>query len=317
MNRTYDIVGHRKIFYTISLSIIAVALLVSVIFGVEVAIEFKGGTMISYSYTGDINSEKIESIASDVVGETVTVNTGESFKDKSKYVQISFTSNDGLTADSQTELTERISEEFSDNSIELLSSSNVKPSIGKTFFNKCLVAIAFSSIVLIIYIGLRFKKVGGIPAGVTAIVALFHDVFIAFATFVIFRIPIDANFMAVALTILGFSINDTIVIYDRIRENKKLMGKKASFEELVNTSINQSLTRSINTSFAAVLVMVAVCVVAIVFNVTSILSFSFPLIIGLISGVYSTICIAGPLWVDIVRFKDKKSSSKGRKKGTE
>ncbi len=312
MNKTYDIVGHRKFYYTISLSIFAIALLVSVIFGVKVAIEFKGGTMISYSYTGSIDTKNIENIASDIVGQEVTATTGESFKDKSKYVQLSFTSSKGLSADLQSELTEKISDEYNDNSIKLLSSSDVKPSIGKTFFRKCLVAIAFSSVALIIYIGLRFRKVGGIPAGVTAIVALFHDVFIAFATFVIFRIPIDANFMAVALTILGFSINDTIVIYDRIRENKKLLGKKTSFDELVNTSINQSLTRSINTSFAAILVMISVCVVAMLFNVTSILSFSFPLIIGLISGVYSTICIAGPLWVDWTLYKDKRNSSKGR-----
>lgn len=314
MDKTYDIVGRRKIYYIISLSIVAVTLIVSFIFGIEIAIDFKGGTMISYSYVGEIDTDKVEKVASDIVGEDVKSATGESFKDNTKYVELSFTSKEGLTTELKNALTDKLNSEFNDNSLSLLSTNDVKPSIGKTFFYKCLVSIIFASVLLIIYVGARFKRINGLSAGVMAIIALLHDVFVAFATFVIFRIPLDANFMAVALTILGFSINDTIVIYDRIRENKKLMPKNTTIDELVNTSINQSMTRSINTSVAAIMVMIVVSIVAFVYNVTSILSFSFPLIIGLISGVYSTICIAGPLWVDWNHFVEKKNKGKGRKK---
>lgn len=317
MTKTFDIVGHRKKFYIISSAIIILSLIFSFIFGVKLAIEFKGGTMLSYSFSGEIDTAKVEEIASANVGQDVSASIGQNYSDKSEYIQLSFASSEGLSADKRDALTQEIQKNFSQNNIKLLASSDIKPSIGKQFFQKCLVAIAFASIILIIYVALRFKKISGWSAGVMAIVALFHDVFVVYATFVFFRIPIDSNFMAVVLTILGFSINDTIVIYDRIRENKKMYGKTMDVAELVNTSINQSLTRSINTSGAAVIVMIVVSIVAAIYGVTSIMSFSFPLIIGLISGSYSTICIAGPLWVDWQKFKEKhKVGYAGKKKKT-
>lgn len=121
---------------------------------------------------------------------------------------------------------------------------------------------------------------------------------------------IDANFMAVILTILGYSINDTIVIYDRIRENKTLYKDKLSLAELTNLSTNQSLTRSINTSVTTIATMLVVTIVAMVYGVNSIISFSFPMMIGLISGTYSTICIAGPLWVWLEEKKNGGNSPK-------
>lgn len=303
--RTFNIVGNRKIYYIISSSIIILTLIFTFIFGAKIAIEFKGGTMLNYTYTGEIDEAKLESVASDTVGQEVSATKGESFKDKTKYFALSFASSEGLTAELQSKLTTTLQNQFSTNDLKLSLSNDVKPSIGKAFFRKCLVAIVFASIVLIVYISLRFKRISGLSAGVMAVLALFHDAFIVYATFVFFRIPIDANFMAVILTILGFSINDTIVIYDRIRENKKLFGKTVSSEELVNTSINQSLTRSINTSACTIMVMVVVSIVAVIYGVNSILSFSFPLILGMISGVYSTICLAGPLWVDWQNYKQK------------
>ena len=140
-----------------------------------------------------------------------------------------------------------------------------------------------------------------------------HDVIMVYGTFVIFGIPINANFMAVVLTILGYSINDTIVVYDRIRENKKLVPKNTPVSELVNLSMNQSLTRSINTSITTISAMIVVSIVALVFNVESILSFSFPLIVGMIFGVYSTLFITGPLWVLWQEHKEKHKKSYAEK----
>ena len=130
-----------------------------------------------------------------------------------------------------------------------------------------------------------------------AIVALFHDAFVVTAVFIIFRIPLNDSFIAAVLTIIGFSINDTIVIYDRIRENKVTMGSKTSTELLVDTSITQSMTRSINTSVAVFASITIVYIFAQIYNIESIKDFALPMMFGTISGCYSTICIAGPLWV--------------------
>lgn len=295
--RNIDFIGKRKIFFTISIIMIILAVAATFIRGVEVAIEFKGGTLINYSYENEVDIVEFENKVEEIVSSDVIVTKGEEFSSGLNSIQISFTSNEGFTADKQSELTNTLQGEFADNNLLIISSSDVSPSSGSEFFNKCLVAVGFASILLILYIAFRFKKIGGWSAGVMAVVALLHDVILVYATFVIFQIKIDANFIAVVLTILGYSINDTIVIYDRIRENKHLLGKKISRSELVNVSINQSLTRSINTSICTVTAMIVISIVAVIFHVDSILSFSFPLIIGIISGAYSTICLAGPLWV--------------------
>lgn len=139
---------------------------------------------------------------------------------------------------------------------------------------------------LVIYIAIRFKNIGGWLAGVCAIAALLHDCIIVYGTFIICHMSINANFMAVVLTILGYSINNTIVIYDRIRENETLYRKSKSRNEIVNMSINQSLTRSINTSITTIVAMLAVTIVAAIYGVTSIISFSLPMMIGMIAGAY-------------------------------
>ena len=133
-------------------------------------------------------------------------------------------------------------------------------------------------------------------AGVCAVATLFHDVIIVYGIYILLGFSINSNFMAVILTILGYSINDTIVIYDRIRENRKLL-PKAPLNELVNKSINQSVRRSVRTSLTTVMSMVTIVVVALIFGVDSILSFSVPLIFGMLVGTYSSLCIASPLWV--------------------
>lgn len=309
----FNIVGSKKIFFTISCVLIAVIVICTAVFGVDVAIEFKGGTLIRYSYTGELDLNTVQKEVNDILQLNTNVRQGEDFVSGQKTIEVSLVNDEGLTADKQFELTNKLQELYSDNSLELVNSSDVNPSSGRDFFNKCLVAVTFAAAVLIIYIAIRFRIIGGWSAGAMAVVALIHDVIIVFGTFVIFRIPIDANFMAVILTILGYSINDTIVIYDRIRENRKLYGKKKPIDELVNLSINQSFTRSIHTSISTGAAMIVVSVVAVICNVQSILSFSFPLIIGIISGTYSTICIAGPLWVCWENSKLKKKLSEKNK----
>lgn len=308
MKFNFDYIKNRKTYFIISTVLIVFCLLSTFIFGAKLDIQFKGGTLITYLYENEIDTAQFEADATEALGGiSVKTTVGTDFNTGKNNIQLSLLSNSGLTAEKQIILTDTLEEKYAANMLELVESTDVSPSAGKEFFSKCLVAAVFSSIVLIIYIAVRFKKIGGWLAGLCAIIALFHDIIIVYGTFVIFGMDIDANFMAVVLTILGYSINDTIVIYDRIRENKTLYKNKLSLAELTNLSTNQSLTRSINTSITTIAAMLIVTIVAVVYGVNSIISFSFPMMIGLISGTYSTICIAAPLWV----WLEEKKASKG------
>ena len=240
MKKQIDFIGNRRIYYTISLIIIAAGLILSFVMGVKLDIEFSGGTILSYVYDGEINEADFKKSVEDNLGLNVSVTTGSDFTTGRNKIMVEVKSKSGLNSDKQFALSEQLDAEYSENNLELFQSSDVSPSSGREFFLKCLVAVIFSAIVLIIYIAIRFKNIGGWRAGVCAVIALFHDIFVVYAVFVIFRMDIDANFMAVVLTILGYSINDTIVIYDRIRENKTLCAKeKLTLAELTNRSINQ------------------------------------------------------------------------------
>ncbi len=292
-----DFIGKRKLFFTISIVLVAFSILSTFIFGVDLDIQFKGGTIITYVYDGDLDCDGFVKDAKDILGGIgVQYTTGVDFSSGKSNIQLSLTSTSGLSSDKQFELTNALTEKYAENNIDLIESSDVSPSSGREFFLKCIVAVILSSIVLVIYIAIRFKKIGGWLAGICAIIALLHDCIIVYGTFIVCGMPINANFMAVVLTILGYSINNTIVIYDRIRENSKLYGKKMTREENVNMSINQSITRSLNTSITTVVAMLAVTIVAAVYGVTSIISFSLPVMVGMIAGTYSSVCLVAVLW---------------------
>lgn len=296
MNKTFDVVGKKKYFYIFSIAVIAVAIILTFVMGMNIAIEFKGGTIITYSYNGTIDETKVASTATGVVNQPCNATLGESLADGMKTVSLSFPSSKGLSAEVQSTLTDELDAAFAENSLELYSSQDVNPTTGSGFFGKCLVAVAFSAVVMIVYIGLRFRKIGGWIAGCCSVIALIHDMCFVYACCVICRFDIDSNFMAVLLTILGYSINATIIIYDRIRENRTLYGTEKSLDELVNMSVSQSFGRSLHTTVTTVIAMASICIVALIAGVDSILSFAFPLVIGLLAGVYSSNCIAPTLW---------------------
>ena len=305
--KEFDFLKNKKVFFIIPIAIAVITIITALVIGVPVDIEFKGGTMLTYSYNGTINTNDVKAEVEKLNLGTVGVTTGSAFGSDMETVQISFASDSGLTADVQVQVSDSLQAAFKDNNLILVNSQDVNPSSGFSFFLKCFVAVAFSFVLLIIYIAFRFKNIGGVSAGAFALVALANDVFMVFASFVFLRLPIDANFMAVILTILGYSINNTIVLYDRVRENRKLYGKKLTINELVNTSINQSLTRSIKTTITTAIAVLSMCIVALIFGVESIVSFVLPMFVGLIAGCYSSIFIAGPLWTV---WKNRKNAPK-------
>ena len=258
--KVLDFIGKRKILFAIPIVIVAITIIFNCIFGVQMAIEFKGGTMLTYSHIGEIDTNAVKKVVESENYGAVTVTTGSSMNSSLETVEISFSSSEGLTADKQTALSGKLQEAFKDNDLTLVNSQDVNPTSGTEFFLKCLVAVLFSFILLVIYIAFRFKKIGGLSAGVFALVALVHDCVMVYAVFVFCRFPIDANFMAVVLTVLGNSINNTIVVYDRIRENRNLYGNSLSLKELVNMSITQSITRSVNTTVTTAFAVLAICV---------------------------------------------------------
>ena len=305
-----DFIGKRKIFDVISCALILVALLVSVIFGVKMDINFTGGAMLTYSYSGDVDADSVVGLVEDTIGQEAEIRLSSDIASGQESMVISLSGTDGLTVEQEQQVTAALQEAYPDNGIESVEISNVNAIMGREFFAKCLVAVGFSAVLMIIYIAIRFKRISGWSAGVTAVIALLHDVAMVYATFVIFRMPLDDNFIAVALTILGYSINDTIVVYDRVRENKRIYGKSLNTAELMNKSLNQSLSRSIHTSVTTIMAMTIVLIISIIFGIESIFTFAFPMIIGMISGVYSTLCISSSLWVDWQNHKEKRTGHK-------
>jgi len=305
--KIYDFCSKKKMILGIVIGVVVAIILGAVIRGVNLAIEFKGGTIITYTYQGDIDTNAVAGTVKDVIGTTVTVRTGESLDSGAKQVTISFTSNDGLTADKQTALTEALRTNFADNNLEIYDSNDVAPSSGREFLLKCLVAVIFAAIVVIIYIAIRFRNIGGWSAGVCSIFALVHDIMVAVAATILLGFKFDSNIVAVILTILGYSINNTIVIYDRIREDRKLM-PKASLSELINVACSQSLTRSIRTSITTIGTMLVVTIVVLVRGYDSLLTFSVPLMFGLISGTYSSLFVAPVTWSWWMNKRAKKAA---------
>ena len=293
--KVYNFCSKKKLILGVVIAVVLVFIAGAIIRGIHLAIEFKGGTLITYTYQGDIDTNEVGNTVKDIVGSSVVVRTGESLDSGGKQVTISFTSDQGLTADRQTELTNALREKFASNDLEIYDSNDVSPTSGREFLLKCFIAVLFAALVVIIYIAIRFRNIGGWSAGVCSIFALCLDILVAFTTTVVCGFNIDSNIVAVILTILGYSINNTIVIYDRIRENRKLMSK-ASLNELINVSCTQSLTRSIRTSITTIGRMVVITIVVLVTGYDSLLSFSVPLMMGLISGTFSSLFVAPVIW---------------------
>jgi preprotein translocase SecF subunit len=264
--------------------------------GINLSIQFKGGAIIKYSYTGDIDADKAGDLATSVLNRDTEVQITEDLATKSKKIAFNLAGNSGLDAAEQDKLDTALKAAFPDINLKLSESNVVEPFIGKKFLQNGLIAIALSSVFIILYVKFRYEKISGLSAGVIGLIALAHDVLVVFFSFILFKIPLNDSFIAVTLTIIGYSINDTIIIYDRIRENKPAFERKP-FEDLVDTSINQSLTRSINTSVATAASVLIVCIFAFLYNIDSIKSFAMPMFVGIISGSYSTICLAGPMLV--------------------
>ena len=304
-----DFVGNKKIFFGISIAIIVIGIICNFIFGTRLDIQFSGGATLRFSYTGEIDQNELYNYIQDKTTDKITTSFSTDLMGNSgNNVSVQFSGNDAIETDIQQSLEADLQAKYPDNNFECLESNSVDASMGFNFLLKCITAVAIASILMVLYVTIRFKKIGGLSAGVMALVALFHDVAMIYFLYVIFQMPIDSNFIAVVLMILGYSLNDTIVIYDRVREERRILGSKTDVGIVYNLSCTKSFKRTIMTSITTLSAIFIVYIVAVFFNISSVQSFALPMMIGVISGCYSSICIAGPLWVV---WQNHKKSKKG------
>ncbi|HAU32082.1 MAG: Protein-export membrane protein SecF [Desulfotomaculum sp. 46_296] len=279
----------RKYWYIISLVIILPGLISLAFQGLNKGIDFTGGNIIEISYTKPVAVEKIRNTISSqkLEGSLAVQKIGETgYLIRTPH----------LTQDQNDKLLEAL-DKLGKSTI--LRNESVGAIIGRELTQKAFIALIIASVLMIIYITVRFE----FKQGLAAIIALLHDVLVVTGIFSLFRIEIDSAFVAAILTIIGYSINDTIIIFDRIRENMLRRQKGEIIEDVVNKSIWQTLTRSINTVLTVIFILVAMYFL----GGSTIKTFILAMLIGVVSGAYSSICNASPLWVDLKRLEKKNS----------
>ncbi|MBO5477055.1 MAG: protein translocase subunit SecF [Clostridia bacterium] len=291
-----DYVKHKNVIFIISLAVVLAGIIYGVVTGYKFDIDFKGGTRIQVDLNEEYSTSDIEKIVSQITNQVPDIQTTSSGNNS-----VSIT-------------TQIISEEMADTVVTALNDKytnmgeatvkNVQASYGKELLNSAVVAVVVSIVLLLVYVGIRFKTLG-YTAALSAVLALMFDVAFLFAIYGIFKFPINSTFVAVVLTIIGYSINDTIIVYDRIRENKRLVTKSNDAKEVINNSINQTMKRTIITSLTTLASIGVVLVFAIVKDQETLKQFSIPLVIGVAEGTYSSIFIASNLWYTIDKFVKK------------
>lgn len=275
----FNIIEKRKILFLIPCVIIFAGIISLIVFGgLNTDIDFTGGTAMEIELGKEFNEDEIR----DVIGSVkdVKISTVQSSGSNKAIVKTT-----ELPHETFVKVQEAVKKGFPESNI--ISVDSVSATMGREMWWSAAKAIGLAVVLMLAYIWFRFE----LHSGIAAVIALCHDVLVIISVFAIFRLPVNSTFIAAVLTILGYSINATIVVFDRVRENMKL-NKKASFDDVVNASIWQTLARSINTSVTTLLTLICLYVL----GVTSIKQFILPLIIGVVSGTFSSVFIAGPVW---------------------
>ena len=304
--KQFNFVKNRKLCLIISGVILAIGLIFNIIFGTKMDISFSGGTEIPFEFSGTLDKAAVDKVVDKYLPEAdVKIDEGH----------IMVTMTDAVEIETIDKVQKDLIKTFPDNKIKSSGETrSLQATYGRTFFIKCMVAVALASILVVVYVGLRFRHIGGTSAAVMSLLALLHDILIAYFVFVIFRIPLNDNFVAVVLTILGYSLNDTIVIYDRIRENRKKMDKTHKLTEITEVSLHQSFTRTLNTSICTLIAIGTVAVVALIFGMDSIVSFALPMSVGVVAGFYSTTFLCTPLWAVWAEKSEARKAAKKKAK---
>jgi preprotein translocase subunit SecF len=295
----FDIVKNRRKFFIGSSAIIILGFLFMLFQGLHLGVDFKAGTRLDLYVGKEFNPTDVETILKEKV-------PGVNFTKVTPYgTHQAYTRFDQtVSSDTMMGVEQALKAKFGDQVTKQVST--VDPSIAREMVSKAAIAVAIASVGIVIYIAIRFQWLFGIAC----VVGLLHDVFIPIALFSVLGLEVDITFIAAILTILGYSINDKIVIFDRIRENLRTMKSKTveELEHLVNVSLWQTMRRSVYTVATVFFTALAIAVL----GSESIRNFSLALLFGLVSGTYSSIFIAAQIWVNLKErnmLKKKRSSS--------
>ncbi|MCD8038211.1 MAG: protein translocase subunit SecD [Lachnospiraceae bacterium] len=301
--KTINFLGKRNIFFAASVAVIVIGF---VFMGVNKAsdgkilnysLDFVGGTSTSVTFNEDMDLATIDSTVVPVFSDI----TGDGAVQVQKVAgsnEVIFKTRE-LNVDERQELEQALVDNFDVNN-ELITAETISSTISSEMKSDAIVAVLLAAVCMLIYIWFRFKD---IRFAASSIAALLHDVLVVLAFYAVAKVSVGSTFIACMLTIVGYSINATIVIFDRVRENLAGMLKKDSLEELVNKSISQTLSRSIFTSLTTFIMVAALYIL----GVTSIREFALPLMVGIVCGTYSSVCITGALWY-VLRTKIVKKS---------
>lgn len=270
------------------------------------SVEFKGGSSISVAFNDDVdvdlnNIEEIETKIIPIVESAIGSSDIQKQKVQGKNEIILKTP--ALSVEQNDALITALEENFSVDTETGYTSETISSTISNEMRMDAIIAVVFATICMLIYIWFRFKD---IRFAASSVLALVHDVLVVLAFYAIARVSVGSNFIACMLTIVGYSINATIVIFDRIRENLATAGRKADLQEIANMSITQTLSRSIYSSLTTFIMVATIYVL----GVTSIREFAMPLMVGIICGTYSSVCLTGAMWYVFRKFFGKKTEKK-------
>ncbi|MFJ7737820.1 protein translocase subunit SecDF [Lysinibacillus sp. NPDC097287] len=296
----FDFVRNRKKFYTLSLIILVAGVVILGVFRLNLGVDFSSGSRVQIEANEALNKEEVEKYVKSIGFESDDiVLSGE---DKNMAV---IRYKDDLSQDDVLKFKKEALEKYGHEP----TVSTVSDTVGKELVKNAIKALSIAALGIIIYVAIRFEW----RMGVGAIVSLLHDVFLIVAMFSIFRLEVDITFIAAVLTIVGYSINDTIVTFDRMRENLNqhdVITDREVLANIVNKSLRQTMGRSVNTVLTVIIVVVAL----LLFGAPSIQNFSIALLIGLVTGIYSSICIAAQIWYSLKIREMEKSDGQIRKK---
>lgn len=299
---------HRKLYYAVTCALIIVSIATGLVRGYNFGIDFTGGTIIQIEMGEAVAKDDVTTIlkANGVDDSSVTY-AGEN------NTQVMIKTGESLESEKRTVIVAALQEKFGFGDDAVLSVSNIGPSVGQTLRTSAAKAIAVAVVLMLIYIAVRFMW----KYGIAAILALINTLLLVMGFYGVFHITINSPFIAAMLTILGYGINDTIVIFDRIRENTASLTSRKSLSSaahLVDESIRQTVGRSIMTSLTTIAVMIPL----LLFCGSTIRSFILPLLVGVIASTLSSIFIATSLWYDIVNITDHDSyEARSKKKAKE